>query len=211
MQSDAGLVLGEEAGLHGPDPAPLGRDDHCGQQGPANPAPLGLGGDVDSVLGHPGIGAAIRHRGQCGPAHHPPVQASHQPVPGQVSGVPRRPLGRGGLEGRVAGGNPSLVNGADRRPVAEDYASWFRCLADPTRIQILRLLATSDAPMTVGDIVRRVGVGQSTVSHHLKVLAQVRFVTVEHAGTSSRYQVNPRCLAAFPTAAEVVMGRRPAR
>ena len=96
----------------------------------------------------------------------------------------------------------------DRR-IAEDYASWFRCLADPTRIQILRLLATSDAPMTVGDIVQRVGVGQSTVSHHLKVLAQVRFVTVEHAGTSSRYQVNPNCLTAFPTAADVVMGRTP--
>jgi DNA-binding transcriptional ArsR family regulator len=93
------------------------------------------------------------------------------------------------------------------RQVAEDYAGWFRCLADPTRIQILHLLAAG-GPMTVGQIVRQVGVGQSTVSHHLKVLAQVRFVTVEHAGTSSRYQVNPRCLAAFPTAADVVMGRR---
>jgi ArsR family transcriptional regulator, arsenate/arsenite/antimonite-responsive transcriptional repressor len=97
------------------------------------------------------------------------------------------------------------------RQVAEHYASWFRSLADPTRIQILHLLATSDAPMTVGEIVRRVGVGQSTVSHHLKVLAQGRFATVEHAGTASRYQVNPRCLAAFPTAAEVVMGGKPAR
>ena len=96
------------------------------------------------------------------------------------------------------------------RQAAEDYASWFRCLADPTRIQILHLLATSGGPMTVGEIVRQVGVGQSTVSHHLKVLTQVRFVTVEHAGTSSRYQVNPRCLAAFPTAADVVMGRIPA-
>ena len=57
---------------------------------------------------------------------------------------------------------------------------------------------------------RRVGLGQSTVSHHLKVLAPVRFVTVEHTGTSSRYQVNPCCLAAFPTAADVVMGRKPA-
>jgi ArsR family transcriptional regulator, arsenate/arsenite/antimonite-responsive transcriptional repressor len=97
----------------------------------------------------------------------------------------------------------------DRRD-AEDYASWFRCLADPTRIQILHLLASSDGPMTVGQIVQQVGVGQSTVSHHLKVLAQVQFVTVEHAGASSRYQVNPRCLAAFPTAADAVMGRTPA-
>jgi ArsR family transcriptional regulator, arsenate/arsenite/antimonite-responsive transcriptional repressor len=95
------------------------------------------------------------------------------------------------------------------RQVAEDYAGWFRCLADPTRIQILHLLAANDGPMTVGQIVQQVGVGQSTVSHHLKVLAQVRFVLVEHAGTSSRYQVNPTCLGAFPTAADVVMGRTP--
>lgn len=94
------------------------------------------------------------------------------------------------------------------RQAAEDYASWFRCLADPTRIQILHLLATSDGPMTVGQIVQQVGVGQSTVSHHLKVLGQIRFVIAEHVGTSSRYRVNPRCLAAFPTAADVVMGRR---
>jgi DNA-binding transcriptional ArsR family regulator len=97
------------------------------------------------------------------------------------------------------------------RQVAEDYANWFGCLADATRIQILHLLATNDGPMTVGQIVQQVGVGQSTVSHHLKVLAQVRFVTVEYAGTSSRYQVNPRCLAAFPTAADAVMGRRLAK
>ena len=96
------------------------------------------------------------------------------------------------------------------RQTAEDYASWFRCLADPTRIQILHLLAANDGPMTVGQVVQQVGVGQSTVSHHLKVLTQVRFVTVEHAGTSSRYQVNPNCLTAFPTAADVVMGRTPA-
>jgi ArsR family transcriptional regulator, arsenate/arsenite/antimonite-responsive transcriptional repressor len=96
------------------------------------------------------------------------------------------------------------------RQVAEGYASWFRCLADPTRIQILHLLAAGNAPMTVGQIVQHIGIGQSTVSHHLKVLARVRFVTVEHVGTTSRYQVNPRCLAAFPTAADVVVGRRPA-
>jgi ArsR family transcriptional regulator, arsenate/arsenite/antimonite-responsive transcriptional repressor len=95
------------------------------------------------------------------------------------------------------------------RQTAEDYATWFRCLADPTRIQILHLLAANEAPMTVGQIVQQVGVGQSTVSHHLKVLARVRFVLVEHAGTSSHYQVNPSCLTAFPTAADVVMGRTP--
>jgi len=69
------------------------------------------------------VDAAVRNRGQGGPADHPAVEPGDQPV-----------------------------------------VSWFCCLADPTRIQILRLLATRDAPMTVGDIVQRVGVGQSTVS-----------------------------------------------
>ena len=57
------------------------------------------------------------------------------------------------------------------RGSAEAYASWFRCLADATRIQILHLLATNDAPLTVGEIVAAVSVGQSTVSAHLRRLA----------------------------------------
>ena len=42
-----------------------------------------------------------------------------------------------------------------------------------------------------------------------KVLAQVRFVTVEHARDLQPLPGQPRCLAAVPTAADVVMGRRP--
>ncbi|MGI8692900.1 MAG: ArsR/SmtB family transcription factor, partial [Geodermatophilaceae bacterium] len=52
-------------------------------------------------------------------------------------------------------------------------------------------------------------VGQSTVSHHLAALAAVGFVQVRRRGTSSLYGVNPRCLDCFPSAADVVMGRRP--
>jgi DNA-binding transcriptional ArsR family regulator len=52
-----------------------------------------------------------------------------------------------------------------------------------------------------------VQVGQSTVSAHLKVLAEVRFVLAEHKGTASYYRVNDACVACFPTAADVVMGR----
>lgn len=95
------------------------------------------------------------------------------------------------------------------RADAEAYASWFRCLADATRIEILHLLATSDEPLTVGEIVAAVGVGQSTVSAHLRRLAELEFVFVEHVGTSSRLRVNDDCLTAFPAAADVVMGRVP--
>ena len=96
-----------------------------------------------------------------------------------------------------------------QRKHAETWAEWFAALADPTRILILNLLATERRPMAVGEIVDRVDVGQSTVSHHLRILSDTCFVLVEPQGTSNRYRINERCLECFPTAAELVMGRGP--
>ena len=93
------------------------------------------------------------------------------------------------------------------RQTANEYASWFKALADGTRIQIVSLLARSGQPMTVGQIVAAVPVGQSTVSAHLRQLAQVGFVLAEHRGTASLYRINDTCVECFPTAADVVMGR----
>ena len=50
---------------------------------------------------------------------------------------------------------------------------------------------------------------QSTASAHLKILAEARFVLVEQRGTARLYRVNQRCVACFPTAADVVMGKAP--
>jgi DNA-binding transcriptional ArsR family regulator len=93
------------------------------------------------------------------------------------------------------------------RESAERYASWFKALADATRIQLLTLLARRRESMSVGQIVEASGVGQSTVSHHLKALAEVRFVLVQASGTSNLYRINDACVACFPTAADIVMGR----
>ena len=93
---------------------------------------------------------------------------------------------------------------------AEMWATWFRALGDPTRLLILNLLATEGRSMTVGEITERLDVGQSTVSHHLSILAEVRFVLVERVGTASFWQVNERCLECFPDAAGLVLGKVPA-
>src|SRR5918996_683653 len=93
------------------------------------------------------------------------------------------------------------------REQAELYAGWFRCLADPTRIEILNLLASERRPLSVGEIVERVGVAQSTVSAHLSRLAETCFVLVEHTGTSSYFRINEQCISCFPSAAEFVMGK----
>jgi len=59
----------------------------------------------------------------------------------------------------------------------------------------------------VGEIVAAVDVVQSTVSAHLKVLAEVRFLLAEHRGTATYYRINDACVDCFPTAADIVMGR----
>jgi Bacterial regulatory protein, arsR family len=61
--------------------------------------------------------------------------------------------------------------------------------------------------MSVGQIVAAVDVGQSTVSAHLKTLAEVRFVLAHHRGTATCYRINQACVRCFPTAADLVMGK----
>ncbi len=92
------------------------------------------------------------------------------------------------------------------RASAARYASWFRALADPSRVQIVAYLAGQGRPMSVGEIVAAVGLAQSTVSQHLKILAEVRFVLVDHVGNARHYRINETCVRCFPSAADVVMG-----
>jgi DNA-binding transcriptional ArsR family regulator len=93
------------------------------------------------------------------------------------------------------------------RATADEYASWFRALADPTRVQLVQLLARRREPMSVGQIVAAMGLAQSTVSQHLKILTGVRFVLVEPIGNARYYRINDACIECFPSAADLVMGK----
>jgi DNA-binding transcriptional ArsR family regulator len=90
-------------------------------------------------------------------------------------------------------------------PEAATYAAWFKALADPTRIRILNLLAASDEPVCVCDLTEHFPLGQPTISHHLKVLRDVRFVVAERRGTFMHYRLNRACLEAFPEAARRIL------
>ena len=90
---------------------------------------------------------------------------------------------------------------------ANEYASWFRCLADGTRVRILNIVSTEGRPMTVGEIVDRIGRSQSTVSKHLQVLAEERFVFTEPDGVRTLVSVNDACMTALPEAASAIMAR----
>ena len=92
---------------------------------------------------------------------------------------------------------------------ADEYASWFRCLSDGTRVQILSVVARSDEPLTVGEIVEAVGRSQSTVSRHLRLLAEECFVVCEPDGVRTLVRANPDCMTELPRAAAEIMGGAP--
>ncbi|MBL1076377.1 metalloregulator ArsR/SmtB family transcription factor, partial [Nocardia sp. 2] len=99
----------------------------------------------------------------------------------------------------------------DTLPIAEatTYASWFSCLADPTRVRLLHHVATRPAGITVGELAEALGVGQPTVSHHVRKLAEVGFVNLHKDRTSTVVTVNPACCTGLPHAADAVMGVLP--
>ncbi|WP_133742325.1 helix-turn-helix domain-containing GNAT family N-acetyltransferase [Actinorugispora endophytica] len=94
---------------------------------------------------------------------------------------------------------------------AATYASWFATLADPTRVRLLHAVASAPGGTAVGVLAASIGVGQPTVSHHLRKLAEVGFVTLTKDGTSTRVSVNPACCSGLPHAADAVMGLLDAR
>ncbi|MFN0152804.1 MAG: ArsR/SmtB family transcription factor [Gaiella sp.] len=55
---------------------------------------------------------------------------------------------------------------------AEATADLFKALADPARVRIVNLLATSGIPICACDFEPALGLSQPTVSHHLKKLTE---------------------------------------
>ncbi|WP_068017091.1 helix-turn-helix domain-containing GNAT family N-acetyltransferase [Nocardia mexicana] len=100
---------------------------------------------------------------------------------------------------------------AEALPVADatTYAAWFACLADPTRVRLLHAVAGRPAGIAVGELADALGVGQPTVSHHVRKLAEVGFVTVHKDRTSTIVAINPACCTGLPHAADAVMGVLP--
>ncbi|CAM4144697.1 ArsR/SmtB family transcription factor [Lederbergia lenta] len=61
----------------------------------------------------------------------------------------------------------------------------FKALSDPTRIRILNLLCSGEH--SVNDIAERLNVSQSSVSHQLRFLKNLRLVKYRRAGTTLYY------------------------
>lgn len=77
-----------------------------------------------------------------------------------------------------------------RQEINQLHAEICQGLADPTRIFLLYTL--DEGPQRVTDLAEALGLPQSTVSHHLKVLRERGLVTAEREGTAAYYSVADR-------------------
>lgn len=68
-------------------------------------------------------------------------------------------------------------------PVVAAWATTFRALADPTRLEILALLAAARGELCACDIESRFDLSQPTISHHLRLLKAAGLVSSERRGT----------------------------
>jgi ArsR family transcriptional regulator, arsenate/arsenite/antimonite-responsive transcriptional repressor len=84
---------------------------------------------------------------------------------------------------------------------ADTTAAVFKALADPARVRIVNLLATT-GQACVCDLTPPLGLSQPTVSHHLKKLTDVGLLRREQRGIWAFYSIEPGVLDRLKTVFE---------
>ena len=81
---------------------------------------------------------------------------------------------------------------------AGTLARRLKALADPTRLQLVSLVAAADSgEVCMCDLVAPVGLSQPTVSHHLKILVEAGLLTRDKRGVWAYYRIVPGALDAL--------------
>jgi DNA-binding HxlR family transcriptional regulator len=77
----------------------------------------------------------------------------------------------------------------------QELLIFLKLLADESRLTLLRLLNQQE--YNVGDLAKRVDLGEPTVSHHLSKLRQAGLVSLRMEGNQRFYRLNQKGLARF--------------
>ena len=87
----------------------------------------------------------------------------------------------------------------------------LQAAADPTRLSVLRQLSAEGA-VCACNFTDCCGIGQPTLSHHLRVLREAGWVATERRGTWIYYSLRPEAVARFRELAGelAVVAARPA-
>ena len=82
-------------------------------------------------------------------------------------------------------------------------AAVFKALADPARVRIVNMLATSDGPVCVCHLIDPLGLSQPTVSHHLKKLTDAGLLEREQRGKWAYFSLRPEAMETLAAVADL--------
>lgn len=91
-----------------------------------------------------------------------------------------------------------------------DLARFFKALGDETRLRLVSLLAQQEPgrALCVGRLARELGVTDSAVSQHLRVLKDLGLVHAERRGYRRHYFLDSERLAAYQELVRAQLGQQ---
>ena len=94
----------------------------------------------------------------------------------------------------------------------EKLVEIFKALSDPTRLRLVKLLSEcrpgvcKGGPLCVNALAHQLGVTQSAVSQHLRILRQAGLVRGARRGTFMHYSLDPEGLEKYRHALRDTLG-----
>jgi ArsR family transcriptional regulator len=82
-------------------------------------------------------------------------------------------------------------------------AELFKALSDPARVRALNLLATSEEPVCICNLVEPLGLSQPTVSHHMKKLLDAGVVEREQRGKWAYFSLKREAVETLAAVADL--------
>ena len=92
-------------------------------------------------------------------------------------------------------------------------AEIFKALSDPTRLRLIKLLGDckpgvcKGGPLCVNALAHQLGVSQSAVSQHLRILRQAGLVRGSRNGAFMHYSLDPDGLGQYRVALRETLGK----
>jgi ArsR family transcriptional regulator, arsenate/arsenite/antimonite-responsive transcriptional repressor len=90
---------------------------------------------------------------------------------------------------------------ADEEAIAT--AELFKALADPARVRIVNVLATTEEPVCACEFEPGLGLAQATVSHHLKKLTDAGLLEREQRGKWAYFSLKRDAVEKLATVADL--------
>ncbi len=94
----------------------------------------------------------------------------------------------------------------------EKLVDIFKALSDPTRLRLVKLLndcppgVCKGGPLCVNALANQLGVTQSAVSQHLRILRQAGLVSGDRRGSFMHYSLDPDGLKKYREALRETLG-----